>query len=109
MHSNRLPFKKGTPHLTTHTLDVVHPFGFPLSLTQRRELTNLTGVHRLTCDLESGHLEVTYNLDKIHLESIENYMLVLGYIRKGGLAYRVRNHLAHFAERADMEIYSWSG
>jgi hypothetical protein len=86
-------------HLTRHSLDVVHPMGQRLSQQECRSITNLPGIDTLICDLERGHMEITYDLDEIHLQDIEQYLVTLGYIRKRDLFHQIRNNLAHFFEK----------
>ncbi|MBF0444144.1 MAG: hypothetical protein HQL68_01035 [Magnetococcales bacterium] len=85
-------------HLTRHSLDVVSPKGKHLSCEDCHSITDLTGVDTLVCDMDEGHLDLTYNPEQIRLSHIEQHLLKLGYIRKLDLFHQFRNDLAHFFE-----------
>lgn len=105
MRAIRTPRQAKKPHLTTHILDVMHPFGLHISQPDCHSLASLPGVFIVTCDEDSGHLEIKYDLDKIHLDDIEEHLTGLGYLPKGDLYHRVRNGLAHFVEMNESIIH----
>jgi hypothetical protein len=94
--------RKTKPRITRHTLDVTHPLGRRLSNEECHSITELPGINTLTCDIDRGHLEITYDLNRLHLDNIEHHLLKLGYIRKRDLFHKIRNDLAHFFEKNEM-------
>jgi hypothetical protein len=89
---------KGTPHITTHSVDVFHPFDAHLTRGEIHNLSEVEGIYSVSCDPDSGHVEVTYDLQLIHLDDIEDKLMEFGYILKRDLFHRIRNGLAHFVE-----------
>ena len=102
MKTTHIPPVNRSPHMVTHVLDVVHPLGHHLSRIERNDIMDMPGIQMIICNVDSGHIEVTYDLKMIHLDSIEEHLLELGYMRKGDPFHRIRNGLAHFVERNEM-------
>jgi hypothetical protein len=102
MNVTKIPKRKTKQHLTRHSLDVVSPKGKHLTQDDCRSITDLPGVDTVLCDMDKGHLDLTYNLEQLHLHHIEEHLLKLGYIRKLDLFHQVRNDLAHFFEKNEI-------
>jgi len=102
MNISQSNHSRTTPHMTRHTLDVSHPLGRHISRSDCHSITELPGVDVLTCDMDNGHLEVTYDLNQLHLDDIEQHLLKFGYIRKRDWFHQVRNDLAHFFEKNEL-------
>jgi|SaaInl7_150m_RNA_FD_contig_21_186508_length_456_multi_26_in_0_out_0_1 hypothetical protein len=98
MNFTKIANRKTKQHLIRHSLDVVSPKGRHLSREDCHSITDLPGVDTLICDMDKGHLELTYNLERLRLHHVEEHLLKLGYIRKMDLFHQVRNDLAHFFE-----------
>ncbi|MBF0380625.1 MAG: hypothetical protein HQL69_06390 [Magnetococcales bacterium] len=98
MNVTKRPKHKTKYRLTRHTLDVESPKGRHLSHEDCHSITELPGVDTVVCDMDKGHLELTYNLKQLRLHHIEEHLLKLGYIRKMDFFHQVRNDLAHFFE-----------
>jgi hypothetical protein len=98
MKNPRHPQAKHTPCITKHAVDVFHPFDAHLTREDVHQLSEVSGIYGVTCDHDSGHVEVIYDLQIIHLDDIEERLMELGYLRKRDLFHRIRNGLAHFVE-----------
>jgi|SaaInl7_135m_RNA_FD_contig_31_1214346_length_1963_multi_8_in_0_out_0_3 hypothetical protein len=96
------PKPKHVPYMTTHTVDVFHPFGAHLTQGEVHSLSETPGITSVMCDPDSGHVDVTYDLQLIHLDDIEQRLLELGYIRKTDLYHRIKNGMAHFIEKNEI-------
>ena len=98
MNVTKISKHRTKQHLTRHSLDVESPNGRQLTREDCRSIADLTGVDTLICDMDKGHLELTYNLEHLRLHHVEEHLQKLGYIRKMGFFHQVRNDLAHFFE-----------
>ena len=62
MDNPRNQSAEGTPHMTTHSVDVFHPFDAHLSRGEVHNLSEVAGISSVACDPDNGHVEVTYDL-----------------------------------------------
>ncbi len=97
---------KNRPHMTRHSLDLYSPLDRRISLADCSTIMAMAGVDIIHCDMESGHLEITYDLNQVDLDAIERRLLELGYVPKRDMLHQIRHNLAHFFEKN--EIRSWT-
>ena len=101
-HSPKHPAKPLKPQMTRHALDVCHPLGRHLTHDNCRSITEMPGIDMLTYDMDSGHIAVTYDLHRVHLDDIEDKLRTFGFVRKRDLFHQIRHSLAHFFEGNEM-------
>jgi hypothetical protein len=99
------PGRKLKPHITRHTLEIMHPLGHTLSQADRQSLAELPGIDFIIYDPESGHLDITYDLNQIHLDDIETHLMDEGYLCKEDLINHLRHAMAHFLERSELGAF----
>jgi hypothetical protein len=104
MHITQSSHRRNRPHMTRHALDVVSPLGEHLKRSDCQSIITLPGIDTLICDMDSGHMDITYDLNMVHLDVIEDHLMRLGYVRKRDIFHQLRNDLAHFFERNELRV-----